>query len=225
MPTRAVGKIGSRPRAVWAGTGRFFTHVRGTPTHAGYPHRGVDPIVTSAHLITALQTVASRTIDTQDACVFSVAQIHAGNQFNVIPQEVVLEGVLRTLSDDVRDRAVARVEAIVEHTARAFGAHAEVSFHRGAFAVVNDAPLLERTLDALRNVAPERLTAIAPQMGAEDFSAFSRQIPSVYMLLGVRNEARGIVHGLHSPHFDVDEASIPVGVEAMAATLAQLTTG
>lgn len=220
MPSLDVGHIGYCPRGVWAGSDRLQIHVRGEQTHAAYPHLGVDPIVTSAHLITALQSVTSRSLNTLHACVLSISMMRAGQAFNIIPEEVYLEGILRTLDEATRGRAVEAIERIVAGTCAAFGATAELAIHRGALPVVNDDALLQRALTALRQHTPVgTVLEVPPQMGAEDFSAFSRALPSVYLLLGVRNEPRGLVHGLHSPRFDVDEACVPLAIESMSRML------
>lgn len=227
MPSLEVGRIGYTPGGVWAASDRFLLRLRGVQTHGAYPHLGVDPIVAASQVVLALQTISSRSIDTQQACVVSVCQLHAGNQFNVIPGEAVLEGIVRTLDEGVRARALEAVRRIVEGVAASSGTHAELSLHRGAELTANDDALLERVLGVLRGALPaERVVRIPAQMGAEDFAAFSRVVPSVYLLLGVRNEATGLgVEPLHSPRFDVDEACLGVGVEAAVALLEGLLAG
>lgn len=222
MPTLDVGHIGYSPRAVWAGSDRFAVTLRGQQSHGAYPHQGVDAILAASHLVTALQHIPSRVVDAQHACVLSVCQFHAGNQFNVLPEAVWLEGILRTLDEDVRTRAVDALRRTVQGVANTYGASAELELHRGAFVTANDPDLIARALPHLRNTLGDTLVELAPQMGAEDFAAFSRRLPGLYVMLGVRNETRGIVHGLHHPSFDVDEACIPFAIQTMASLLQHL---
>jgi amidohydrolase len=219
-----VGSVGYTGEAVWAGSDRILIHVLGEQTHGAYPHLGVDPIVAASQLVSSLQTVASREVDTQEACVVSICQFHAGNQFNVLPEKVFLEGILRTHKDTVRERAAAAIRRICEGTAAATGTRIELELHRGALPTTNDPALLDRAVGVLRGkLGEERVRRIPAQMGAEDFASFSRAVPSVYMMLGIRNENEGLgVHPLHSPRFDVDEHCLQVGVEAAAALLAGL---
>jgi len=224
MPSLEVGRIGYTPGGVWAASDRFEITLRGTQTHGAYPHLGVDPIVTAGQLIGALQTIPSRVVDTQEACIVSVCQIHGGNQFNVIPGEVELEGIVRTLDEDVRARALDAVRRVAEGTAAANGCRVEVGLHRGAELTANDPVVLSRVVELLSaGLGADRVVQIPAQMGAEDFASFSRAVPSAYMLLGVRSTERGVGHEpLHSPRFDVDERCIATGVEAAATALAGL---
>jgi amidohydrolase len=224
MPSLPVGTLGYCPSGVWAGSDRLLIDIEGQQTHAAYPHLGIDPIVVAAHLITALQTVSSRAIDAQSACVLSITKVSAGDQFNVISSTARLEGILRTLHDDVRQQALAAAARIIDHVPQGFGARATLHTHRGASPVVNDRAFLSRCLDLLRGPQPLTVAEVAPQMGAEDFSAFSQRVPSVYWLLGVRNDALGLTAPLHSPLFDVDEGCIPLAVTTMSRLLTRLTS-
>ena len=220
MPSIPVGHIGVTPGAVWAGSDAWRLTIRGRQTHGAYPWDGVDPIHVAGHIIVGLQSIPGRVVDARQPCVVSVGRIEAGEAFNVIPETASLTGLLRTLDDGVRAKALDAMRKLFEGTCAAHGATAEMTFSQGAHAVVNDPALVSRATAALGE-AVDRAALIdaLPQMGAEDFASFSRRVPGAYFLLGTGNEARGITHPIHSPHFDVDEACLPFAVEAFSTML------
>ncbi len=223
MPSLPVGTLGFNPDAMWAGSDLFKLRVCGTSTHGAYPQDGVDPIFVAAQLIVALQGLPGRVIDTRDACVVSVGQLQAGTAFNIIPPYADLVGIVRTLDEAVRERALDAMRRLVEHTCAAWGASAELTFHRGAFVTANDPALVRDAVQALqKTLPPEALLHVKPQLGAEDFASFSRRVPSAYLLLGVGNPQRGITHPIHSPRFDVDEACLPFAVHHLSQLLLSL---
>lgn len=223
MPTLDVGKIGYTGGPCWARSDLFEITITGKKTHAAYPHEGIDAVVVAAHLVTALQTLVSRRVDARDAAVISVGKLEAGNSYNIIADRAVLTGIIRTLSDDVADLIAEEMQQLCTQLALAFGAVAHVRLTAGARLTANNPELEQRTVQAMRaHVGTEALTAIAPQMGAEDFASFSRRVPGCYLFLGVRNEARGIIHMIHTPYFDVDEACLPLAVRAMSGALLDL---
>jgi len=223
MPTLDVGKIGHTTHAVWASSDRFEARFKGVQTHGAYPHLGAEPIGAAAELVLAAQRVGHRNIDAQLPVVVSVCQIHAGNQFNVIPEEAWVEGIIRALDEPTRLAAIDALEKAARGVAAANGLQLELRVEQGAHPTENAPALLAEVLEILQGHLPAGdLVNIPSQMGAEDFAAFSLVMPAVYLLLGVRNEGRGFNHMLHSPHFDADERSIRIGVEAMSVTLRQL---
>lgn len=223
MPDMPVGTIGYAPGAVWAGSDAWRLTIHGQQTHGAYPQNGVDPIYVAGQLIVALQSLPGRVIDSRESCVISVGSVRAGDAFNVIPGQAHLVGLLRTLDEGVRVRALEALERLVEHTCLAHGARAELSLSRGAHPVINDAALVDKAVQALRAGLPEgTLVRAQPQMGAEDFASFSRRCPGAYFFLGVGNQERGIVHPIHSPLFDVDEECLPLAVEGFAQGLLRL---
>jgi amidohydrolase len=223
MPTLDVGKIGYTGGPCWARSDLFEITITGKKTHAAYPHEGIDAVVVAAQMVTALQTLVSRRVDARDAAVISVGKLEAGNSYNIIADRAVLTGIIRTLSDDVADLIATEMNQLCTQLAVAFGAEAHVRLTAGARLTANDPGLEHRTVQSMRtHVGADTLVPIAPQMGAEDFASFSRRVPSCYLFLGVRNEARGIVHMIHTPFFDVDEACLPLAVRAMSQALLDL---
>jgi amidohydrolase len=220
-PNLQAGKIGFAPGATLASSDTLAIRVVGKKVHAAWPHQGIDPIVVAAETIAALQTISSRRIDPVEPIVLTIGSIHGGNRHNIIADEVRMEGTLRTHSEAVRERAISLIKEIVTGVAAVHGASAEVSWSaRSNPPTVNDTALVEATLPIIRKtLGPANLVQTAPVMGAEDFTYFQKQIPGFMYWLGVGNPAKGITGMLHTPEYDVDEASLAVGVKVMANVL------
>jgi len=220
MPTLDVGKIGYTGGPVWARSELVEIEITGKKAHAAYPHEGVDAVLIAAQVITALQTVTSRRVDARHACVLTIGKIEAGNSYNIIADTARLTGILRTLSDETAELAMKEVERVVQGISQGLAGEGKVTFTAGARLTANNTKLERRVVDHLKaRLGDERIVAHEPQMGAEDFASFSRRVPSCYLFLGVRNEAKGIVHMLHTPYFDVDEDCLKVAVDGMASAL------
>jgi amidohydrolase len=213
MPGIPVGQFAIRPGPMMAAADRFTIHIEGKGGHAARPHDCIDPVVVSAHVITALQTIASRSADPLDSVVVSVCTVKAGDAFNVIPQTAMLLGTVRTLSPEVRDLAETRIRAIVENVCAAFGAKAEVDYDRGYPVTMNDPDKTEFMANVARAVAGEDAidTTIPPLMGAEDFSYMLEQRPGAYIFLG-----NGDTAGVHHPAYDFNDEASPYGVSLWA---------
>ncbi|MFL5185375.1 MAG: M20 aminoacylase family protein [Microvirga sp.] len=213
MPGIPVGQFAIRPGAMMAAADRFTINIEGKGGHAARPHDCIDPVVVSAHVITALQTVASRSVDPLDSVVVSVCTVKAGDAFNVIPQTAMLLGTVRTLSPDVRDLAETRIRAIVENVCAAFGAKAEIDYDRGYPVTMNDPDKTEFMANVARAVSGENAvdTTVLPLMGAEDFSYMLEQRPGAYIFLG-----NGDTAGVHHPGYDFNDEASPYGVSLWA---------
>lgn len=212
LPT---GKIGVRAGSLMAAVDRFRVTVIGKQSHAAMPWAGIDPIVTASHIITAVQTIPSRTIDAREAIVVSFGIIRGGEAWNIIPQRVELEGTIRTHNPQVRKTAVETIRRLVSEISTAFGATAEIEMYDYGPAVWNDPHLLQLLRPALAQaVGEENLVEIQPVMGGEDFAHYAQRVPGLYVYVGARNEKIGAVHPVHTPHFRLDEAALPVGVKA-----------
>ena len=213
MPGIPVGQFAIRPGPMMAAADRFTIHIEGKGGHAARPHDCIDPVVVSAHVITALQTIASRSADPLDSVVVSVCTVKTGDAFNVIPQTAMLLGTVRTLSPEIRDLAETRIRAIVENVCAAFGAKAEVDYDRGYPVTMNDPDKTEFMANVARAVAGEDAidTTIPPLMGAEDFSYMLEQRPGAYIFLG-----NGDTAGVHHPAYDFNDEASPYGVSLWA---------
>jgi len=220
MPNIEVGQIGYNSGPTMASSDRFAIKIRGRKVHGAYPHDGIDTIVVAAEAVTALQTIRSRRINTMEPLVITIGSIHGGNRFNIIADEVVLEGTMRTLSEEVRSTAIEMMKKTLAGITSAYGASYEIEFGHNNPVTWNDPALVEAALPTIRRVVGEKnVISPRPQMGAEDFSRFQQVIPGFFYFLGVGNKARGITGMIHTPEFDVDEESLVIGVRVMANVL------
>ena len=220
-PNLEAGTIGYAPGAMLASSDSLTVRVIGQKVHAAWPHQGIDPVFVAAEVVMGLQSIRSRRIDPLEPMVLTFGSIHGGNRHNIIADEVTLEGTLRTHSEAVREKAISLIREIVSGVAASHGAKAEVSWSpRSNPPTVNDSKLVEATLPILRKtVGDANVIHVPPVMGAEDFSYFQKQIPGFMFWLGVGNKAKGITAMLHTPAYDVDEASLVTGVRVMTNTV------
>jgi amidohydrolase len=219
MPT-TTGTIGYRPEGAMASSQTLSIKVRGAQTHGAMPWGGVDPVVVSAQIVLALQTVISRQSNiTQAPAVITIASIHGGLRSNIIPDSVVMLGTVRTLDVAMQTRIEERIRRTVEGIAASAGATAEVSLSRGLPITYNDPELTQRMAPTLERVAgPGNAILSPPTTGAEDFSYFQQEIPGLYFFIGVIPDSIPLENAYpnHSPYFFADEAALPIGVRALA---------
>lgn len=216
-PGLSFGVIGTRGGPLLAATDELHVEVRGVQAHAAYPHMGADPIVAASHIVTAVQTVASRTVSPVDSVVVTFGTFHAGTATNVIPESAVLTGTLRTLRAETRETAKRRIREIVEFTARALGCEATLTIEDGYPVTLNDPEEARRVLEVAREAGFARgaVEVPEPSMGGEDFAYYANRVPSCFYLVGLRPEGDGPVAQLHQPEFDFPDGAIGVGVEMM----------
>lgn len=213
LPGMDVGRIAVRAGPVMAAADTFRITLNGKGAHAAMPHMGRDPIVAGCHLVTALQSIVARDVDSFDRAVVSVGRISAGEAFNVIPHTAEVLGTVRTFSPEVQDLIETRLTEIARHTASAFGSTADVSYTRDVPAVVNHESQASFVEGVARNLfGDENIVADMPaMMGAEDFSQMLRVRPGAYLFLG-----NGPSAALHHPAYDFDDEAIPYGVSLWA---------
>jgi amidohydrolase len=220
MPNIEAGQIGYNSGPAMASSDRFSITIRGKKVHGAYPHDGVDAVVVAAECVTALQTIRSRRIDTQEPLVITLGSIHGGNRFNIIADEVKLEGTMRTLNEGVRARTIEMMKQTLAGVTSAYGASYEMAFGANNPVTYNDPALVEATLPVMRKLLGEKnVISPKPQMGAEDFSYYQKIIPGFFFFLGVGNREKGVTAMIHTPEFDIDEESLVVGVKAMSNVL------
>lgn len=216
-PELTTGTLGYRPGAAMAASDYFQVTVTGKQSHGAMPWQGVDPIVTTAAIITAIQTIHSRGIDTRKPVVVSVGVVQGGTAWNIIPGHVSLQGTIRTYDANVRAKVLEQFRRIVEHTALAHGATAQVSLRSYGPAVWNDPQLGQRMKPTLLKTAGQQnLIEVEPMMGSEDFAFFAQKKPGLYFFLGVQNKEAHAVGALHTPTLVIDEAALPLGVRTLA---------
>ena len=218
MPGPA-GSIAYRPGPTMASADSFTIKIRGKQTHGAMPWAGVDPIVIGAQIVNALQTIVSRNIDIGQApAVVTVATFHAGNRFNIIPDEAEIGGTIRAFGEETRKEIHRRLELIARNTAATAGGSAEVTYGIGYPTTINDATLTERMVPTLTRVAGRDEVRVAELKGtAEDFSYFQQKVPGLFVFLGVtpRDQDWTMVPVNHSPLFFADESALPVGVRVL----------
>lgn len=217
MPLLDVGKVGFRPGTYMASTDEIYLTIKGKGGHGAQPHSIVDPVVAAAQIITALQTVISRTADPRVPSVLSFGKVIANGATNIIPDEVVMEGTFRTFDEQWRGAAHKKITEIVMGISSALGVSANLNLIRGYPVLHNDPALTIRAKEnAAAYVGQENIVDLDLWMAAEDFSFYSQEIPGCFYRLGIRNEAKGIIHGLHTPRFNIDEEALKTSTGLMA---------
>ncbi len=220
-PMLEAGKIGYAAGPFLASADSVDITIKGKRSHGAYPQEGSDALVGAAQCVNMLQTIHSRRISTMEPSVLTLGTIQGGERVNIIAQDVKMEGTLRTFSEQTREAYRTYVKQTLAGCTAMYGGGFDVTWIQPSYPVtVNPADLLNATLPSVEKVVGKGNTQMmAPQMGAEDFSLFQKEIPGVMFWLGVRNEARGITSGLHTADFDLDEAALPVGVKTAATIL------
>ncbi len=213
-PAFPAGSVAFAPGRMLAAADFFDIVVKGRGAHAAYPHRGVDPIVIAAAIVQALQTIASRRVDPLQPVVVTVGRVTAGTARNIIPDDALLQGTVRTYDKAVRRKVAALVRRIPRDVAGALGGSADVTFMLCYPPVLNE----PRATDFLRATAVEALGAkrvlgAAPSMGGEDFAFYLDRVPGAFFWLGNGRPARQ----LHQPTFDFNDETLKTGMLVMSA--------
>ena len=210
-PGLAPGKFGVRAGAMMASADQFDITVTGNGAHAALPHTGVDPITTACAIVQGIQTIVTRNRDPIEPAVISVTQVHAGDAYNIIPNEAVIRGTVRTFSPDVQDMIESAIKRIAEGVASAHGATATFDYRRSYPAVINHAKETEiaaKVMDGI--VGPENVVRNTPPvMGSEDFAFMLQEQPGTYVFIGNGGEAGGCL--LHNPHYDFNDEILVLG--------------
>ena len=211
-----VGGIEYTPAGALAAVDHFRVTIRGEQAHGAAPHLSVDPVVTAAQTITALQTIRSRNLSPLAPSVVTVGIVRGGTRFNIIPGEVLLEGTVRTYDPDVQDTVERRMREIVDGITRAAGGSFELEYDRITPVVINDRDLSAWAVQVLGDVVgTDRVSLADPWMAGEDFSYFANEVPGFFYFLGTQKPGT-TSGGHHSPTFRADDGALPVGVRAMA---------
>jgi amidohydrolase len=221
-PTRRAGTIGVRPGVLTASSDAMRVTVQGRGGHAARPHESNDPIAAAAELISTLYQYIPRATDSQDAVVVSFGQIHGGQNANVIPEQVVLEGTVRTLDRGVREKTIQHIRTLADGIEKVTGTKLAVSFEHGSPSVYNDKGLTKLVAEVAADVlgADKVTTMPRPSMGSEDFADYLEHVPGTMFRLGVAGND-GAWPGLHTPMFDVDERCLALGAKILARSVIQ----
>lgn len=207
---------------------RFVITVKGVGCHGSTPEKGVDPVNIAAHIVLALQAITVRELNAVKPLVLTIGKISGGAQYNVIPDEVVIEGTIRTLEESVRQYAAKRIVEISEATAQVFGGHAETFIDWGAPPVTNDDAMAAVAAKAAKKVLGDDMviTALeAPNMGGEDFAYYLEKVPGAFMFLSSANHEKGTDGPHHNPKFNVDEDVLWEGSAVFVSIVEEFLNG
>ncbi|TAG45884.1 MAG: amidohydrolase [Betaproteobacteria bacterium] len=217
-PWVALGTMAVRNGAMMAAADQIEITIEGKGGHGGMPQFSYDPILASAHVLTAIQSIASRNVDPADAVVVSICGIEGGvmGTYNVIPREVKMVGTVRTYRTETQQLVEQKLKLIVENTAAAFGATGKVKFTKGYPATINHKREAELAADVGRGIfgAENVITEIFPNTGGEDFAFFLQAVPGAYIWVGQKTDTSFPIH--HSC-YDFDDRIIPNGAGLLAA--------
>ena len=217
MPDYPVGEFAIRPGALLAAADEFDIQIIGQGGHAAAPHEAVDANLAAAHVLIALQSVASRNVDPIKQVVVSVCTLRSDtDSHNVLPAAVRLRGTVRTLDDATRDLAETRVRDIITHTAAAHQCRAEITYERGYPITVNHAEHTVYAADAAEAVTPGVWRDTPPIMAGEDFSYMLNVRPGAYIMIGNGDGAT-----VHHPEYDFNDEAIPAGCSWFAEVIEQ----
>ncbi|MFT8313609.1 MAG: amidohydrolase [Clostridium sp.] len=209
-----VGQIGVKKDVVNAASNPFTIKIKGKGGHGAHPDTTVDPIVISCNVVNALQTIISRELPPVDAGVITIGYIHGGTAQNIIPEEVKIGGIIRTMKTEHRAYVKKRLREITEGIVRSMRGSCEIKIEESYPCLYNDDDILNVVKESAEEViGKDKINILQnPSMGVESFAYFSLERPSAFYYLGCRNEAKGIVNPAHGSLFDVDETCIPIGV-------------
>jgi amidohydrolase len=197
----------------------FELIVKGKGGHAAMPNDSIDPILISAHIIQALQPLISRETSPFGPAVITIASVHAGTAFNIIPEEAVLQGTMRAFSHEHRDYLLRRIEEVATGISTALKGSCELKVFQGVPPCINDPAMTE----VVHKAAVGAVGALSVDTGEEvmttgsdDMAFFLDAVPGCYFIVGARNEDKGASYPHHHPHFNIDEDSLPIGVEVLS---------
>ena len=217
MPLIDAGKVGFRAGKYMASTDELYVTVRGKGGHGAQPQQNVDPVIITAHILTALQTIVSRSADPKSPSVLSFGKVIANGATNVIPNEVYLEGTFRTMDEKWRSEAHIKIKKMAEGIAESMGGSCEFNIMRGYPFLINEEVLTAATRGHAEDyLGKENVLDLDIWMAAEDFAYYSQAADSCFYRLGTRNEARGITSSVHTPTFDVEEDAFKISTGLMA---------
>jgi len=216
-PSLAIGKLSFRSGKVMASADELYFTIRGKGGHAASPHLCIDPILIASNLILSLQQIVSRNNNPHNPSVLSITAIEGGSTTNVIPNEVKLKGTFRAMNEEWRFRAHELIRTLSTDLVRSMGGEIDLDIDVGYPSVYNNEALTESSKrKAEEYMGKANVEETESRMGAEDFGYYTQHIPGCFYRLGVMNKEKGIVSGVHTPTFNIDEGAIEIGMGMMA---------
>ena len=214
-----VGKVLTAPGPLMANVDDFLLEIKGKGGHAAMPEQTVDAIVVGSHIVTALQTIASRNVSPLEHVVVTVGTFQAGDNANVIADTCPMSGTVRTFLPQLRELAERRLKEIVNGTAAMLGATVSIRYDRGYPAVINSEREAAIAWEAaVAAVGAEQVERMKPTMGGEDFSYYLQQVPGAFIFVGAGNPEKGAAYPHHHPRFDIDEQAMLISAEVLGRT-------
>ncbi|MGI8314580.1 M20 metallopeptidase family protein [Halobacillus mangrovi] len=216
-PGLPVGQMGIRDKEMMGASDRFKVTVKGKGGHASMPHDGNDALLIANQIISSLQTIVSRNVNPLESAVVTIGRIEGGYSYNVIPNEVVLEGTVRTFKPEVKEKVKSRFHTIIEQTAEAFEAEAEIDYLDGYPATINTPKWAQQARESAQKLlGSESTPSLDPALAGEDFSRFLLQYPGAFIWLGTQIEDAENQKPLHDPGFQLNEKALPIGSRYLA---------
>ena len=216
-PGLDTGKLSFRKGRVMASADEIYMTIKGSGGHAASPHLAADTILIASQVIISLQQIISRNRNPVSPSVLSICSVQGGNTTNVIPTEVKLMGTFRAMDETWRYKAHELITKTAKGVAESMGAEIDVLIDVGYPTVDNDPAFTDIAWKlADEYMGAQNVLETEMRMGAEDFGYYTQAIPGCFFRLGVRNEAAGIIHNVHTPHFNIDENAIEIGMGMMA---------
>jgi amidohydrolase len=217
MPLIDAGKVGFRKGLYMASADEVYITVYGKGGHAAHPHQNIDPIAISAQLITALQTIVSRSAKPSIPSVLSIGKIVGLGATNIIPDKVEMEGTFRTFNEEWRAEAHDRIVSLAKNLVESMGGTCDVEVKKGYPFLKNDEVTTEQAQKAaIEYLGEENVEDLELWPAGEDFAYYSQAVPSCFYRLGIRNESENITSMLHTPTFNIDEKALETGSGLMA---------
>ena len=214
----AVGRVGVRSGPVFASADTLEMTVHGKGGHAAMPHGSVDPIVIAAYITTTLQTLISRETSPFSPAVITIASIHAGSAFNIIPQDAFIKGTMRAFSNDHREYLLRRIQEVAQGVATAMGGSCTLNWIDGCPPCINDPAMTDLVHKAAVTTVGEQDVDASEEVmtsGSDDMACFLNAVPGCYFIVGAQNEAKEAKYPHHHPRFNIDEDALPIAVEVL----------
>lgn len=223
FPEVETGKVGFKAGLYMASCDEIYITIHGKGGHGAMPHQCIDPILIGANIVTSLQQIVSRQCDPKIPCVLSFGYFAGLGATNVIPSTVELKGTFRTMDETWREEALLLIQKQAELIAASLGGSATVEISRGYPFLINDTILTEALSEKSKSfLGIKNVVELPIRLTAEDFSFYSQKIPVCFFRLGVRNETKGIIHGVHHPKFDIDSDALLTGIQVMSLAVFEL---
>ena len=218
-PAFPVGKVGIRDTQMMASSDRLYLTVRGKSTHGSAPENGIDAVMIAAYVVTALQSIVARNVSPLDSAVISFGNIHGGTAYNIITDEVKLEGTCRNLNPEIRNSMPERIENIVKGVVEGMGGTYEFTYLRCYSPTVNDPAKSGLVKQAIVETVGEEglLMPERPALGGEDFSFYCEKVPSAFFWLGCHDPAKP-AYPIHHGSFAPAEEALPIGMEVLVSS-------